>query len=221
MPKKKVPQQPVEPAPSLVDPARRLVDAALGLAARQPWSRTGLAEIAAEAGLPLNEAYGLYRSKPAILDGFMRRIDAAVLAGVAADDAVTGAKPNGESPAENATAARDRLFDTLMRRFDTLAPYRQGLRGILRDSVGDPASLVAGAGLLRSMAWMLEASGITVAGWRGRFRVPALAALYLSVWRVFLDDESPDLARTMATLDRHLRRAEKMLGIAAAPTGGA
>lgn len=214
MPKRKVPQQPIEPA-------QRLVDAALNLAARQRWSRTGLAEIAAEAGMPLHEAYAQFRSKPAILDGFMRRIDAAVLAGAAADDAVLGGKKNGEARPEGATAARDRLFDILMRRFDALAPYREGLRGIVRDSVGDPASLLAGAGLLRSMEWMLEASGVAVAGWRGRLKVPALAALYLSVFRVFLDDESPDLAKTMATLDRQLRRAERMLGITAAPINGA
>jgi hypothetical protein len=100
-----------------------------------------------------------------------------------------------------------------MRRFDALQPHQEGLKAILRDSVGNPTVLLSGAGLLRSMAWMLEASGISAAGLRGRLRVPAVTALYLSVFRVFLEDDSPDLARTMATLDRQLRRGERLLGL--------
>jgi AcrR family transcriptional regulator len=192
---------PSKTAPA-ADPEERLVEAALDLAARHGWRRTGLSEIAAEAGLPLGEAYALHRSKPAILDAFMRRIDAAVLAGVAEED--------DESP------SRDRLFDVLMRRYDALRPHRDGLRAVLRDSVGDPLALLAVPGLLRSMAWMLEAAGIGTGGWRGRLRVQLLAGLYLSVLRVFLEDDSADLARTMAALDRRLRRGEALLGLSAA-----
>jgi AcrR family transcriptional regulator len=197
MARRKTPSPKTSPAG---DPEERLVEAALGLAARHGWRRTGLSEIAAEAGLPLSDAYALHRSKPAILDAFMRRIDAAVLEGTADD----------EPP------SRDRLFDVLMRRFDALRPYRDGLRAVLRDSAGDPLALLAVPGLLRSMVWMLEASGIGTGGWRGRLRVQLLAGLYLSVLRVFLDDDSVDLARTMAALDRRLRRGEALLGLAAA-----
>ena len=34
---------------------------------------TGMAAIAAEAGLPLHQAHALYRSKPALIAGFLRR----------------------------------------------------------------------------------------------------------------------------------------------------
>ena len=175
-------------------PEARLIDAALTLAARQGWRRTSLAEIADEAGLKLHEAYALHRSKGAILLAFTRRIDAAVLA---------GADATGDS-------ARERLFDTLMRRFDALRPYKDGVRAILRDSVGHPAALLGLPVLRRSMAWMLEASGISTAGCRGRLASDATVALYLSVLRVFLADDSEDLGRTMAALDRALRRAESL-----------
>jgi AcrR family transcriptional regulator len=193
------------------DAESRLVDAALRLAAGQGWRATSLAAIAAEAGLPLDQAYAACPSKHAILAAFQRRIDRAALAG-----------PAPESDA----SARDRLFDILMRRFDALQPHRPALRAILRDSLGDPATLFAAPGLLRSMRWMLEASGVSTAGWRGRLRVHALAGLYLAVLRVFLEDDSPDLARTMAALDRRLRRGESWVGVTgpgpaadAAPTG--
>src|SRR3984957_20900639 len=106
--------------PSQATPENRLIDAALALAARQGWRRTGLAEIAAEAGLKLHEAYALHRSKAAILAAFTRRIDREVLTGAPA--------------AEEGESVRDRLFDTLMRRYDALKPYKPALRAILRDS---------------------------------------------------------------------------------------
>jgi AcrR family transcriptional regulator len=179
------------------DPENKLIDAALMLAARQGWRRTGLGEIAAAAGLPLADAYALHPTKLGILDAFTRRIDRAVLAG-------TG--PAAEDP------WRDRLFDVLMRRFDALQPHREALRAILRDSIGDPQALWGAASLLRSMAWMLEAAGLPAGGWRGGVRVHLLAALYASVFRVFLGDDSADLTKTMAALDHRLRRAESFLG---------
>ena len=178
----------------------RMVDAALLLAERQGWRRTGMAEIAAEAGLSLAEAYAACRAKPALLAEFHRRIDRAALA-------------EGSDAAE---PTRDRLFDLLMRRFDALAPYRAGLRAILRDSFGDPAALLAVPALLCSMGWMLEAAGISAAGWQGRLRRHVLAGAYLSVFRAFLEDDSADLARTMAALDRRLRGVGSWLGLSAA-----
>ena len=176
----------------------RLVDAALAVAARQGWRSAGLGEIAHEAGLTPAEAYAACRSKPAILLAWHRRIDRAALAGAGAA---------GEEP------ARDRLFDLLMRRFDVLQPHRAALRVILRDSFGDPAALCGVPALLGSMAWMLEGAGVSTAGLRGRLRSKILMGLYFSVLRVFLQDDSADLTRTMAALDRRLRRAESWLGL--------
>jgi hypothetical protein len=126
-----------------------------------------------------------------------------------------------DAAAASGDPSRDRLFDTLMRRFDALQPHRAAIRVILRDGLGDPATLLALPGLFRSMGWMLEASGISSAGWRGRLRAKLLAGLYLSVLRVFLEDDSADLTRTMAALDRGLRRGESCLGLTGPKPGAA
>jgi AcrR family transcriptional regulator len=176
-------------------PEDRLIDAALALAERQGLRRTGLAEIAKEAGVSLAEAYALHRGKAAILRAFQRRIDAAALASLGRD--------GGES-------ARERLFDLMMRRFDALKPHKAAVSAILRDSVGRPVSILGLLGLERSMRWMLEAAEIHTGGLAGRLLVHLIAALYLSALRVFLNDESEDLGRTMAALDRGLRRGESL-----------
>ena len=186
-------------AKSEVSPRDRMVDAALALAAERPWHEISLREIAEASGLPLAEAYRAGASKQAILEAFLRRIDAAVLAEGAVD------------PEEG--SARDRVFDVLMRRFDALQPYRKGLASILLAQPREPATALANlAALQRSMTWMLEAAGLEAGGLRGLARTKGLTLLYLSTLRTWLRDDSLDLAKTMAALDGYLRRLESLLG---------
>src|SRR5579863_693867 len=136
----------------------RIIDAALRLIAQQGWRRLSLAAIAAEADLPILSLYRTFPSKAAILRGFSRRIDAAVLATPLDSDAAAAAD---ERP-------RDRVFDLMMRRFDALQPYRAALEVLGRELPSDPiGALGAAAGLLRSIAWMLEGAGISTVGLGG------------------------------------------------------
>lgn len=177
----------------------RVIEAALALAAASGWRQLGLAGIAKKAGLTMAELRSVFPSKAAILAGFVRRTDERVLA---------GGKDGGE---DGGSTARDRLFDVLMRRFDVLQPDRSAVRVIIRDSLCDPlAVLCQGPMLFSSMAWMLEAAGLSSAGLNGALRTKGLALVYLVALRAWLKDDSTDLAKTMAVLDRGLRRAEKM-----------
>ena len=189
-----------KPARKPVDPARRVIDRTLSLAAERGWRRVSLGDIAAAAKLPLAEFYRLYPSRAAILAAFVRRIDEAVLAA-------------GE--AEGATA-RERLFDLLMRRFEALGPYKDGVAAILKDCGGDPLALLCGGvRLKRSMGWMLEAAGLSSHGLLGQVRAKGLAVVYLATLRRWLADDTADMSRTMAALDKHLRRAEGVAGLCA------
>jgi AcrR family transcriptional regulator len=186
--------------PKRNDRPARVVDAALRLAAARGWHAISLADIAAEAGLTVLQLYAHFRSKAAILEGFHRRIDAAVLSG---------------TEAEAAERPRDRLFDTIMRRFDALNPHKAAISGMARDAWSDPlATLCTVPTLLHSMGWMLEISGVPASGVAGTLRAKLLLGIYLSVLRVWLADESPDMMKTMAALDRRLRQAERWLGLA-------
>ncbi len=172
----------------------RIIDAALTLAAEREWRTLALADIADAADLPLATVAAGYRDKNAVLAALARRADRAVLEGATRDDR--------EEP------ARDRLLDAIMRRFDALRPYRDGLRAIHRH----PLSAVCAWGILpRSMAAMLEAAGIPDDGARGAVRAAGLAAIYLSTFRVWLEDESEDWGTTTAHLARRLERADKLI----------
>jgi hypothetical protein len=58
---------------------------------------------------------------------------------------------------------------------------------------------------------MLQAAGIGTDGAVGALRVTGLAVTYAGVFRVWLDDDDPGHAKTMAALDRRLRRGERAL----------
>ena len=191
-------------APPPVSDRDRIIDAALALTARDGWRRLTMAAIAAEAGLPILNLYRAFSSTTAILCAFFRRVDETVLA--APIEAEIDERP------------RDRVFDLLMRRFDALQPYRGAIEVLGRELPSDPlAALAAGAGLLRSMAWMLEAAGIAAGGLGGAVTVKLTAAAYMRTIREWQRDDTVDLAPTMAALDRRLRGIERWYGGRARP----
>lgn len=188
------------------DPQAAIIAAAMRLAADRRWGEISMADIAKEAGAGLIELYRLFPSKLAILDALARQADAAVLS----------------APADPADRPHDRLFDVLMRRFDALLASRPGLKRMARDAGHlQLETLPALLALPRSMGWMLEAAGIPATGWRGAARSRILGLAYMAAFRTFLDDGSADLARTMATLDRALRRVAPLLALPGADGDGA
>ena len=55
---------------------------------------------------------------------------------------------------------------------------------------------------------------INTSGIPGALRVAGLTGLYLDTLRIWKTDDSPDLGKTMAALDKHLSRAEKCSAMA-------
>lgn len=189
----------------------RLVDAALTLAQTRGWRDVSMTEIASTAGVPLAEALEITPSKTAILRAFSQQIDALVLNEID-EDGLDEGHGDGGSDGGSKEPARDRLFDVLMSRYDALWPYRASLRAILSDLPSDPGALLAAMSpALESVQWMLEAADLDTSGVRGALRVRAVALIYAANLRVWLQEESQDMAKTMADLDRRLRRAESLM----------
>lgn len=182
-------------------PARdRIIAAALDLAAQEGWRRVSLRRIAETAGVSLAELCAQFSSKAAIIGGFLAAIDEQVL---------TGGDVDMDEP------VRDRLFEVLMRRFDAMEPHRDGIDAVIRGSIGDTeAALCVLPRFLCSMGWMLEAAGVSSAGISGLLRTKGLAVITLGALWAWLGDDTPDRSRTMAALDRGLRRAEWLIGLA-------
>ena len=183
------------PAPR-IDPRAAIVDALLKLAVEQRFEDITISAISAEAKISLADFRDAFPSKGAVLAGFSRRLDRAVLE-----------RAGEENPNE---PARERLFDVLMRRLDAMTPYREPLREITQYLRRDPmAALAFNQVLLNSMRFMLEAAGIAHEGAAGAIKLQGLALAWGRIVDVWLADEEPGLAKTMAELDRVLTRGEK------------
>ncbi len=178
----------------------QFIEAAMQLASTQPWRTISIADIAAKAGLTEVDFKKAFSSKPEMLAAFSQAVDAEVL------------KKVGPSRADDQEVPRDRLFDVIMTRFEVMTPYKAALKNIHRDlrgglNFGD----IPLTQFVNSQYWMLAAAGIPANGSRGILRVPGLLAVYSSAISVWLQDDDPGLAKTMAVLDRRLRRGENML----------
>lgn len=172
----------------------KIVNAALSLAAEQPWQDVTLSAIAAKARVSLADMHDDFADKTDILSVYGRMLDRRVLA-----------RWSGE---EDSTP-RDKLFDLLMERYECLNDDRAALTSILKSFRLDPKQAVIGLPhLCRSMAWMLEAAGVSTSGLQGAARVSGLTAIYLHGLKTWMNDEGADLAKTMAALDKDLGRAE-------------
>jgi AcrR family transcriptional regulator len=178
-------------------PRGKIIDAAFRLAAERGWSGLSLDEIAAAAGSNLVYFRREFQTKAQILTAFTREVDDTVLARIGRDAG---------------TAPRDRLFDVLMTRFEVMTPYKEALRRILGDLRYRPGdSLVQFGATGRSLYWMMTAAGLEADGPRGAFSLPGLMGIYARVFDIWLDDDDPGMARTMAALDSRLRRGERMV----------
>ena len=123
-------------------PLGRAVAAALRLAEKKSWAQISLLDIADEAGLTLVELSRHVSSKTAVLRAFARLVDDEVLR-----------KAERREPEES---LRERLFDVVMTRFETMAPYRAGLKRIAAEAAFAPELVPS---VMTSQAWMLVAAG--------------------------------------------------------------
>lgn len=173
----------------------KIVETALALAVERGWAVVTLRDVADGAGLSLAELHEHVEDKADILAALGRMIDREVLEAID--------EPEGDA------SNRERLFDILMERYEVLNAHREGICAVLDSFKCDPKDAVIGLPhLARSMNWMLEAAGIETSGIRGAIKVAGLSGVYLKVLYTWKNDESLDLAKTMAALDKALGRAE-------------
>jgi AcrR family transcriptional regulator len=180
-------------------PRDRIIDALMTLAAEDAWDRITLPQVARAADVTLGELRDSFPSKGAILGAFAKRIDRIVLDG-------TGEDMLGEP-------TRERLLDVMMRRLDALAPYKAALKAISTHARRDPLMLAALNQLaLNSWRYMLAAADIDTEDSLGLVKTQGAALVFARTLDVWFEDDSPDMGRTMAKLDKELGNGEKIMG---------
>lgn len=174
----------------------RALRAALDLAATKDWAGIRMEDIAGECGCSAAELQKVFKDRNEILIAYGDQIDHKVAENVFVDE---------DSP------ERDRLFDVIMERFDILNEDRAAVLSIARSFCTDPKAALTGLPHLgQSMIAMLETAKIEASGPRGILTSVGLTGVYLYALKVWRADESPDMAKTMAALDKALEQAENL-----------
>jgi ubiquinone biosynthesis protein COQ9 len=173
---------------------------AFALIGDEGWRAFSFETLARRTGMPRAAIYRQFHSRDALLGALTARADEAML-GVEETD-LTGLPP------------RDRVFELLMRRLETLVPYRAGLKRLARDARTDPCvTLLAACRLERSLVWLQDVAGLRRHGLRASLARRALGLAYARTLQVWFNDEGADLGKTMAELDKQLRRVHRIAGL--------
>lgn len=176
---------------------RDLARAALSLAGARPWRELTLAALAGEAGLPLPELYGATLGEA--VDCVEEAFDRAIAENM--DDLDPG------------QSVRDRLFELIMRRFEAMEPHRAAVLSMEQGMDRDPTMLAAAHQRhVRCARWVLALAGLEADGMTGQARAQGLAVIIGQARAAWRGDDAGDFAKTMASLDKNLRRAEEMFG---------
>lgn len=184
---------------SLYDPAirRDVARAALSLAAAGAWRDVTLAKLAEAAARPAADLYGasLWEAVDCVEEAFDRAIG----------DAIDSLDP--------AQTVRDRLFELIMRRFEAMEPYRVAVLAMEQGVDRDPTLLAsAHQRHVRCARWVLALAGLEADGMTGQARAQGLGVIIGQARAAWRGDDAGDFAKTMASLDKNLRRAEEMFG---------
>ncbi len=176
---------------------RDLARAALSLAASSPWREVTLVKLADAANRPMSDFYGasLGEAVDCVEEAFDRAI---------ADN--TDALDPGQS-------VRDRLFELIMRRFEAMEPHRAAVLAMEQGQDRDPTLLAsAHQRHVRCARWVLALAGLEADGMTGQARAQGLGVIIGQARAAWRGDDAGDFAKTMASLDKNLRRAEEMFG---------
>lgn len=159
------------------------------------WRSFSFAKASEASGIPLHVFHKHFSAPSDILVHLFQKIDDKMLKNRALSE--------GLSP-------KDALFDIFMERFDAAQPYKPVLKNFWQEWIFSPqeATALACQGY-SSMAWVLEATGLNARGISGFLRLQGIMGLYILTLNIWLEDDSPDLGKTMAFLDDGLTKLEK------------
>jgi ubiquinone biosynthesis protein COQ9 len=165
--------------------------------AAEGWRSFRLSTLAEKADLPLAAVRAELPCRAALLTRLGARLDKGMLD--LPRDELAELEP------------RERVFELIMRRLDAMAPFKAGLATLGREARLEPDVLLASVcNVARLTGWLLDVAGVRMVGIQSFAARKLLALIYVRTFSVWLKDDTPDHARTLAELDKRLRQAENL-----------
>ena len=174
-----------------------LADAAWSLLATHRIDRIDLGMVADLAAVP----HGL----AAAFGGSVQRL---VLAKIAQLDRQAIIETYADIEDAGDVSIREKITEGLLHRFEVYAPFRAQVTALNQATPTHPElAMRLLDGLESVVRRILVMSGDDAKGITGMMRVKGVIGVCLAAGRVWMTDDSPDLAATMKALDRHMLQA--------------
>jgi len=179
---------------------QKILAAALALAGKKDWDSVSLLEISRKAGLPHQD----------VLAVFPQKYDIAEAALCSIDDRMTAEDLGLDDERDS---LKDRLFEVVMFRFDLLNEDREAMVSMLKPALRSLETVARHKqGFCHTMRLMIEKAGMDCNHvLKEDILIAALSLIYMMTVRIWLQDDSPDMTKTMAALDRYLVRMLQIL----------
>jgi len=177
-----------------------IIEQTLILAQEKNWGSISFADLSKATGIGIENLQQLVPNKTQLLIWMLDEIDLRI------QEECRDSFSDEDGPHE-------RLFEVLMLRFDILNENRQAYVAIYHAIRKDPKLM---AQLLpefsNSMQLMLELVGVNSSFQElNRLKSTGLGMIYLNVFQTWVEDQSGDLSKTMAVLDKRLNQAGGMM----------
>lgn len=186
-------------APNSSDLAGRILDTAIALAEERSWESIRLHEVAAAAGISLDDIRRYFREKDELIDAWFDRADAAMLR-LAAE------------PEMGELSPRERLRRLMLAWLDALEPHHRVTRQMILAKC-EPGhvhiQIPALMRISRTVQWMREGALLQDASLRRAIAEIVSTSIYLATFVCWLSDDTPGSQRAARLLDRLLAAAER------------
>lgn len=163
---------------------------------KNSWERFSIEKFATLNKYKIMEVKNFIDNKNQLLFEFSKMIDDKVEENIDTDEF------------ENSTI-KDNIFELIMMRFDVMTPFKGGLKKIINEIKNPIILKKISHNIMESMDFYLEFSNAYDDSIFDIIKKKSLFLIYSYCFKVWLEDDSEELSKTMSELDRLLNYSEK------------
>ena len=174
----------------------KIIKEAISLIETIGWKDFSISKLSRIRNIEIHQIKVFFKTKTSILKEFTKMIDESVLEEISLEDL-------------ESCSTKDNLFEFIMLRFEKLEPYKIMLKKLLIDIKGQPIVLkTISRQISNSLDLYLELSNAKDNYFIDQIKLNTFFLMYAYIFKIWLEDDSTEMNRTMAELDKWLSKAE-------------
>ena len=180
------------------DKKNQLIDSSFKIIEDEGWDNFTLKKLSEKKNLDINSINQFLRSKKNLLKEFSKMIDYKVEKEFSFEDLQD-------------SSTKDNLFELIMLRLEYMQPYKAALKSIIFSIKKQPGMLRSVSNnVLDSLDFYLELTKAYDKSFFDLFKKKSILLIYSYIFKIWLDDNTEELSKTMSELDKLLTFSERL-----------